>query len=139
MDFKKAFDSINRKALFHKLEKYVAHGDYLNILQDMYAKAEFSVKLQEGRTPYFDTSVGLKQGCILSPILFSLYINDLVDIFDDECRPVNLDQSKISCLLYADDLVILSESATGLQTYLDKLNDYCNRWNLKINMKKTHK
>ena len=45
--------------------------------------------------------------------------------------------TSINCLLYADDLVILSESATGLQKSIDSLNDYCDKWGLTINSSKT--
>ena len=58
---------------------------------------------------------GLKQGDILSPMLFNIYINDLPEIFDQPCDPVSLGNRNISCLLYADDLVIISKTATGLQ------------------------
>jgi hypothetical protein len=55
------------------------------------------------------------QGCILSPTLFSLYINDLIDNFGPDCEPLELNRKLISCLLYADDIILLSESAKGLQ------------------------
>ena len=61
IDFKKAFDLVNRKALFHKLRKYGVQGDFFNTLQDMYARVDFSVKLPQVRTPYFNTSVGVNQ------------------------------------------------------------------------------
>jgi hypothetical protein len=47
--------------------------------------------------------------------LFSIYINDLVTHFDESCDPVKLMERNVSCLLYADDLVLISESAIGLQ------------------------
>ena len=103
----------------------------------MYTDVKFSVKLEQGGTPAFSTSAGVKQGCALSPILFSLYINDLVNIFDDNCEPALLGEKKTNCLLYADDLVLMSESADGLQNSLNKLNAYCKFWNLQVNIKKT--
>ena len=57
---------------------------------------------------------GLKQGDILSSMLFNTYINDLPEIFDQLCR-------NISCLLHADDVVIISKTAAGLQNSLNQL------------------
>ena len=138
IDFRKAFDMVNRHALLYKLRKYGIVGSYFDIIENMYKDVLFSVKLQNKVTPFFKTSIGVKQGCVLSPTLFSLYINDLVKIFDDNCHPITLQSGKkISCLMYADDLVILSESASGLQLALDKLNVYCRIWNLEVNIDKT--
>ena len=114
VDLQKAFDSVNRKALMYKLQKCVDKGPFLNIIKDMYSDVRFSIKLERGGIPAFSTSAGVKQGCSLSPTLFSLYLNDLVNEFDDKCQPALLGEKKISCLLYADDLVLISESPDGL-------------------------
>ena len=80
---------------------------------------------------------GVRQGCILSPRLFNLFINDIPELFDNTCRPVTLGDEKISCLMYADDLVILSETESGIQNCLDKLKQYTDKWKLELNIKKT--
>ena len=51
--------------------------------------------------------------------------------------PVSLDVTRLNCLLYADDIILLSESEKGLQSCLDNLNSYCHKWKLKINISKT--
>ena len=84
------------------------------------------------------THRGEWQGDGLKPLLFNLYTNDLPNIFDYSITdPVSLDVKWLSCLLYADDLILLSESEKGLQSCLDNLNSYCNRWKLKMNISKT--
>ena len=138
VDFRKAFDLVNRKALLYKLKLFNINGNFLQIMESMYKEVRFSVKLGNASTPSFTTSVGVKQGCVLSPTLFSMYINDMVDIFNDtDCHPVCINDQNVSCLLYADDLVIVSESATGLQNAISKLENYCVKWNLEINLNKT--
>ena len=112
-------------------------GNFFNVLKDMYKEVFYRIKIDGGLTESFESNVGVKQGCVLSPMLFKLFIADLVDIFDDSCDPVSLNNKCISCLCYADDLVIMSESARGLQNSLDKLSDYCNKWNLTVNISKT--
>ena len=96
-----------------------------------------SVKLEQGSTPFFKSQIGVKQGCNLSPTLFNLFINDLPDIFNRSCTPVTLNDNELSCLLYADDLVLLSESKAGLQNCLTKLDSYTKKWKLNINFKKS--
>ena len=64
-------------------------------------------------------------------------MNDLVDYFDVECDPVDLNGKSVSCLLYADDIVSLSQSAKGLQNLLNKLKLFCDKWNLSVNTEKT--
>ena len=58
------------------------------------------------------------KGLHLEPTFFSIYINDLVTYFDDSCDPVKLMERNVSCLLYVDDLVLISQLAIGLQNYL---------------------
>jgi hypothetical protein len=84
-------------------------------------------------------SKGVCQGCVLSPLLFNLYINELPKLFEETISdPFILPNSTtISSLLYADDLVILSRSKTGLQNFLDTLHNWSQRWLLEVKLKKT--
>ena len=77
--------------------------------------------------------------CVLSPLLFNLHINEIsVSLEQDKGNPFILpDGTKLSTLLNADDLVILSHTQTGLQNALNILNDFCNEWKLTVNLKKT--
>ena len=85
----------------------------------------------------FPYNVGDIQGVNLRPYLFKLYINGLIDDVDHSYSPVLLGQKHISCLLYADDLVLLSESQDGLQNCLNKTWEYCKSWALEINYTKS--
>ena len=59
------------------------------------------------------------------------------NLFDNSCDQVQIGSLFTSCLLYADDLVLLSTSDKGLQVVLDKLSSFCFKWNLKVNISKT--
>ena len=74
-------------------------------------------------------------GCAQSVIL--VYHVLLHYFWYHSCCPVQLDHSKINCLMYADDLVLLSESEEGLQNCLIQLYNYCEKWGLYVNVKKT--
>ena len=65
------------------------------------------------------------RGDNLSHNLFKLFINDLPEIVDQTCTPVTLNSLKLNCLLDVDDIVLLSETAEGLQNSLDKVSQYC--------------
>ena len=69
--------------------------------------------------------------------MFNIFVNDIVDLFDSTCDPLIMGECKINCLLYADDLILLSESEHGLQRCLDKLSCYAKKWQMRINIKKT--
>ena len=138
IDFKKAFDSIWHSALFLKLQKLGIGGPFYNIIKDMYKSNTASVKCGQTLSETFRIQKGVKQGDILSPLLFNIFINDLIPLLNDpENDPPSLLTKDVGCLLYADDLVILSTSKEGLQKSLDKLNQYCTKWKLEINVTKS--
>ena len=138
VDFKKAFDTVWRKAMLFKLLKMGVDGNFFSILENMYSDVLYSVKLNGRLSEYISSNVGVKQGCVMSPLLFNLFLADLPDVFDKHCDPVSInDVTKLSCLMFADDLVLFSESESGLQRCLNQLQVYCDKWKLTINVNKT--
>ena len=138
VDLKKAFDTVPRIKLFYTLLKeYSIGGNFLNIIQQMYSKNQIFVKLSNGLLKPFITTIGLKQGCVFSPILFNLYIDRICSIFDESCAPVKLQNMDLNCLLWADDLMIVSRSSTGLQHAINKMSQFYQSIGLEINIKKT--
>ena len=74
IDFRKAFDVVNRIALLYKLREYYGiDGLYFNIVENMYKDVLFSVKLQNKIAPLFKTLMRVKQGCVLSPTFFNIH------------------------------------------------------------------
>lgn len=137
IDFRKAYDCVWREGLFFKLIKYGCSRKFVAILLNIYSSVKSAVKLDQGVTPFFQSDVGVKQGCNLSPTLFNIFINDIPKLFTSSCDPVKLGETDLSCLLYADDLVILSESESGLKCCLRKLESYTRKWKLQVNLKKS--
>jgi hypothetical protein len=115
VDFKSAFDTVWRDALIYKAINANIGGNFLKTLQNMYNEVFYCIKLENGMTPTFLSNVGVKQGCVLSPILFNLFLSDLPSIFDHTCEPIQIDDLPLSCMMFADDLILLSKSSTGLQ------------------------
>ena len=149
-DLRKAFDTVDRTfLLFNLLSKYQIGGKFLKILADIYRDNEMYIKLSAGLTMPFKTTVGVKQGCVLSPLIFNLFINDLPDQFDSLCDPVHLGDPQGLCdhqgqcghqlqaLMYADDVVIFSQSAGGLKRAIAITVNYFNNINLSVNFEKS--
>ena len=76
----------------------------------------------------FTLLLRVRQGCNLSPLLFNLFVNDIFqELKDNSCEPIKLQQKDIDCLMYADDLLILSETKAGLNNILQRLEKYAKR------------
>jgi exonuclease III len=138
VDFKSAFDSVWHLGLLYKMRKYGLSCKIINLLTSMYNKLNTCVKIGPNISKNFECNIGTRQGCNLSSTLFNMYVDDLSKMFNDtRCDPVNFEGTKLGCLLYADDVLILSSSAKGLQSSLNKLNNYCKKWRLTVNTVKT--
>ena len=139
VDFKKAFDTIPRDLLFRKLLGHGVTGKFFNTLKTIYKNDTCCVKVDGKMTRSFEANQGVKQGCVLSPLLFNIFISDIVSRFDNEvCTPLQFDNSQtIGSLIWADDPVILSESENGLQNMLKNLSSYAVENRMEINLDKT--
>lgn len=116
VDFKKAFDKVWHLALFFKLRKLGLSDLFYDVIKDMYKNTSLCVKTNSNTlTENFPSDIGVRQGDNLSPTLFKLFINDLPEIFYSSCCPVLLNNSTLNCLMYADDLIMISETSSGLQ------------------------
>ena len=137
VDFSKAYDSVWRDRLVYKLILRKFSYRFISLISSMYHGLTSAVKLSNGITPFFESFVGLRQGCNLSPMLFNIFINDLTEIFDEKCCPVIIGNYNLNCLLYADDLLLLSETKNGLKECIARLGHYTKIWKLFVNLKKT--
>ena len=125
VDIKKAFDFTKRNQLFYNLlNDYNIGGNFLKILIQIYTDHKVFVRLTDGLLQPIKTTIGLKQGCCLSGLLFNLFVNKLPSIFDQSCDPVSILDEQMSCLLWADDLLIMSRSATGLKNAINKTKSF---------------
>ena len=91
-------------------------------------------------TEFFDCLQGLKQGCLLSPTLFSLFINELAhDTTSNGRHGVQFSANDIECfiMLFADDIFLMSATVVGLQNQLNVLHNCMQRIHLNVNLSKT--
>ena len=143
VDYTKAFDTIWREALWHKLINYGIQGKILNVIKSLYAQVKSCVFLNGNRSDFFISARGVRQGENLSPLLFSLFVNDIEKEFTKlGCSHIKIDDNwdnfiKLLILMYADDTIILADSEVNLQLALNALKSYCETWKLEINCSKT--
>ena len=140
IDFRKAFDSVNRNKLWDVLFKSGIKGKMLRALQSMYSVVKAKVRVGGDLTESFLCPRGLKQGEICSPILFSLYINELTkEIINSEIPGLQLspDLLELLILLFADDVVLVSDTVVGLQRQLNILGSVAERLDLIVNLDKS--
>ncbi len=98
---------------------------------------ECCVRINFFKSPWFNVNTGLKQGCLLSPVLFNLFMNDLVDEIKQSVKGVNIGDEWIVVLLYADDICILTENEADLQKAPNIVHNWYTRWNMTVNTDKT--
>ena len=146
VDFKQAFDNVWRGGLWYKLQTYNINGKCLNLIKSMYSNIKSRVTIPEGNSAFFPCSKGVRQGENLSPILFSLYLNDLEHYLmsngaDGIVCEANTEQVysyiKLVILLFADDTVLFSNNKDDLQHMLNLFEHYCDEWKLTVNISKT--
>ena len=138
IDLKRAFDSVYRNGLWYKLIKNGLDGKLFDIIGSIYSDVKSCVKIFNSLSDFFKSDVGLLQGEVLSPFLFSLFVNDLETYLEQNPNAsLTLDQLSMYLLMFADDTVIFSESVEGLQLSLNNLESYCNKWDLTVNIDKT--
>ena len=137
VDFKKAFDTVIHAGIRFKLLMNNINGKFYKIIKSMYERNEVCIKVNNNITPHFMSQLGVRQGDVMSPNLFKIFINDLPKYFTNLGNTVEINNKKVDCLMYADDIVLLSTTASGLQSRLDQLHCFCNEWCLQVNTSKT--
>mgnify|MGYP001557282839 CR=1 FL=1 len=107
---RRAFDVVDRSCLLHKLSSVGVCKNLFDAIAVIYSNTECSVMTGEHLTGWFKTLGGVKQGDNLSPKIFSVYINDLATELNSINLGVPINDTFVNILLYADDIVILSEN-----------------------------
>ena len=141
IDFEKAFDSINRNLLWPILSKNGIKGKLLGCIKSMYNVVRSRVKHGDKFTNYISCKAGVKQGDVCSPVLFSIFINELaLEVIRNGRHGAMFkpDAFELFILLLADDIVLLSETVVGLQTQLNSLSNAAASLQLKVNLNKSN-
>ena len=138
IDFKKAYDTVNRSTLLNTLSKIGIGKHLMANLCSLYGDVNYSIRLGDHILDPISSNLGLKQGCPLSPLLFNIYINNIAEYLNSKPeKNLIIQDTLINHFLYADDLVLLSETKEGLQDQLNRLNKFAKDKDLTVNTKKS--
>ena len=137
LDASKAFDKISHWTLFRKLIDRCVSLYLVMILCYWYQKQEMTVRWGACISDSFIVTNGVRQGGILSPQLFNIYIDGLSDILNASSIGGSIGGKRINHMLYADDLCIVSLSSAGLQQLLSICDQYCAVHSITFNVKKS--
>ncbi len=108
-------------------------GKMLNLVCDMYKKAKCWMKWKGKLGDEIDSKYGVLQGGMMSPKPFSEFLTDLKLYLEKECS-ISVDDDILVYILYADDLILCSDSPEGLQKLKDGLFQFCKKWHLIVSL-----
>ena len=117
IDFKKAFDRVWHAALWATMKKYNISTNLIQVIKNLYNKATSAVLFNNSIGDWFQTTVGVRQGCLLSPTLFNIFLEKIMtDALEDHEGTVSTEGRTITDLCFADDTLGL----TGKEEELEK-------------------
>ena len=140
VDFKKAFDTINRDRLWEVLERHGVTNKMLEMIKAIYSKVTAVIRYGSEVSGEINCPLGVRQGCLLSPLLFTLLISELAQEIASEGRhgyQFNPGAIELFTLLFADDIALMATTPMGLQTQIDNLRRGAERLGLVVNLEKT--
>ena len=137
LDASKAFDRLIHSGLFLKLMDRNIPLMFLNVLVSWYDGLQCRVKWGNHFSAWFTISAGVRQGGVLSPDFYSIYVNELILKLQATHKGCYLGNLFAAALFYADDMAILAPSVKGLQSLLKVCEEYCLRWDICLNASKS--
>ena len=132
MDLSKAFDLVEWVKLFTILQEKEVSPVFLRILLFIYRNQYCDVKWNSSYSHRFPVLNGVRQGAVSSPLLFSVYIDGLLRQLRNSGLGCYVDQFFFGCLGYADDLLIMSASRSGLQAMVEICEVFARESHLKF-------
>ena len=129
----KAFDLVDFSQLFSKLKHRIG-SIFIRLLAYVYIFQSCCVDWAGVKSKHFSVACGIRQGAVLSPILFSIYIDDLFQVLASSGFGCHINNFYYGIVGYADDLVLLSPNLHGLQCMFDIANSFLDNLGLKISV-----
>ena len=136
LDAQKCFDSIWHDGLFYKLLGSIPDLHWI-FLYKWYRSSKAQIRWAGEMSSLFNISKGMRQGSILSPRLFSVFINDLLLLLKSKDHGIRLYDFKLNVIAYADDINLFCTTTTGLQHLINTCDTYAKNWRIKFNPTKT--
>jgi len=137
VDYEKAFDRVKHDKLVEVMEKAgipeLEHRLIVNLYWRQYAAVRWDGEVSRD----VDVERGVRQGCVISPLLFNLYSEFMFRDAMEGVEGISFGGVNITDLRYADDAVLVADKRKKLQRMIDRLNETCREYGMKVNIKKT--
>ena len=133
VDFKAAFDTVWRKALWKMMIAIGIDPKIVRIIESLYNETECAVVIDGQLTEWFAVKIGLRQGCLLSPTLFNIFLEFVMKKLKSLDSTLKLHDSLSIDIRYADDTTLLSAIFEKLHLSTSQLENACQKWGMKIN------
>ena len=130
LDIEKAYDKVNREQLMFVLRKLGIPGKIRRIINGMYKRTKAKYIFGDIETDWVKLERGVRQGCVLSPLLFAMYTEELAVRLGRSGLGVKVGQDRLGVLLYADDIILLAENGRDMQEMLDITRDYAREFSI---------
>ena len=144
LDLEKAYDRVDRDALWRVLRLYGIGGKLLEGVKSLYVNSSACVRVGNEVSECFPVKVGLRQGCVMSPWLFNLYIDGVVREVNARVMgrglkliDANANEWELNQLLFADDTVVVADSEEKLNQLVTEFGRVCERRKLRVNVDKS--
>ena len=136
IDYEKAFDTVKHGEIVKMLEDIGVDGKDVRLVKNLYWNQRAAVKIEDECSEFVEVKRGVRQGCVMSPDLFSLY-GEFIMREAEDVSGVKVGGQNINNIRYADDTALIADSVEGLQRLLQKVKDASEERGLKINVSKT--
>ena len=137
LDVKKAFDKMNHYGLFLKLMDRLVPVNFLSMLEYWLCLSATCVRWVDNYSEFFSVACGVRQGGVLSPYLFAIYVDDIIEKIKKSDLGCRLGVKQIAIILYADDILLLAPSVEALQKLFDIVEDELKALDMTLNTKKS--
>lgn len=139
LDLTKAFDIVSHKHISEGLKRFGVDSHFIDAVVDLYTDASTHFTLAKGETPQIPMTRGVKQGDPLSPLLFNVAMDPLLEAISAQNNGFKWDESglQLEALCYADDNGLLTEDPKDMQNNLDAVNEFCEATGMRLNVKKS--
>ena len=137
IDFKSAFDTVWRKALWKMLRAIGVNSSIVNMIENMYNKTTCAVIVNGYMTDWFEVMIGVRQGCLLSPTLFNVFLDFVMEELTCLDKEFTYKDNLNIDLKYADDTTLVSTIFDLLNLSTQQLENACKKFGMKINADKS--
>lgn len=138
VDLSSAFDLVSHNKLWEKLESKGVSAKFILTVRKLYSMANAKIRVNGAFSEPFEVTRSVLQGESLSPKLFTIFLDDVVDaVRSESLNQINIGNLSVDMLLFADDIVLMAVNANDLQTKIIKLKHYFGLNKMKVNLIKT--